>query len=157
MSENIIADLSSKIETVKKQAEADFSKKIEEECLRIDQQPMTAARVTEYKEAYYQRLDSNAENQLQKVILASLEQGKHFKIKDSFFEKDNHLIPLLDKDALPPEFNGSIRDYILIPASLPTTLLSRLKFCYCLIPVASIMLVVSLFWAIPSMMKLFAK
>ena len=157
MSENIIADLSSKIETVKQQAEADFSKKIEEECLRIDQQPVTAASVTACKEACYQRLGSNAENQLQKAVLASLKQHKHFKIKDSFFEKNDYLIPLLDNDALPPEFNGSIRDYILIPASFQATLLSRLKFRYCLVPFISIVSAVILFWAIPSAMKLFIK
>ena len=157
MSENIIADLSSKIETAKQQAEAAFSKKIKDECLRIDKQQVTVDNVTACKEACYQRWGSNAENQLQKAVLASLKKKKHLKLKDSFFEKDDYLIPLLDNDALPPEFNGSIRDLILIPASFQAALLSRLKFRYCLVPFISIVSAVILFWAIPSAMRLFIK
>lgn len=155
MSEDIIKDFSDRIETARQQAESDFKMKVEGECVRIDNQPVNSVRIAELKKAFLEQLRTS--NRLQCEILDCLNRGERFILKDSFFERDDHLISLLDNETMPPEFNDRTWAYILMPKEIQETLLSRLKFRYCLIPFAGIVLALTLFWTIPLMIKLLTK
>lgn len=156
MNKNIIQEFSEKVEKVRQQTEDDFKTRVDEECQRIDNQPVSSTNLSEFKESCFERLHSEADNPFQKVILKSLGKRK-LKLKNSYFVQDNHLISMIDKESMPTEFNASTRDYILLPKSIPATLLSKLKFRYCLIPFVSIVLAAVLFWAMPLVKAFLAK
>lgn len=162
MNQNLIQEFSNKIEEAKQEMTAVFKNKVERECQQVASQSVNDVQVAELKKAYLEQLRQNADNQLQIEFLDFLDKKEmYYQLSRTFFSQDTHLISLIDNEKLSSDFNAKTQDFIILPSAkvvpIPTSLLSKQKFRYYLVPFVSIVLAVALFMAISFTGGFFAK